>query len=656
MKKRSRSKKLLIALLVLVIAAGAGAGIWYASAGTGAEPVKVFEFNYVGMTEYWGDSQESYGRVETDKIQTVYLSTTQTVTEIFVSQGDQVKKGDVLMSFDTTLTDLSLERKRLDVEKLKLQLQDAKKRLAQVNAMRPMVIPSVTEDEEEEEDLGTALTGKYQISTDSGYDGSTVEKAMICWLHTDTAIDNDLLDALILKAEAYQQKNAPKTGGTAGASARTAQTEQPAQTTEPPTQPPAVTTVPPTQPPAETTEPPTQPPAETTVPPTQPPAVTTVPPTQPPAETTEPPTQPPAETTEPPTQPPAETTEPPTEPPAETTEPPTEPPSEPTEPTTEPTEPPLDVSISRFYVVFKVTEDNMSLGNRITWQGVLALRDRSTGEYKLRFFDASSVQDHTLSPEDAENQTPEIDYGSGYTAAQIAQMRSEQEKAIKDLEFSIKMAEAEYKIMQTEISDGNVYAQIDGTVVSQISAEEAQMLQQPILKISGGGGFFVEGSISELEKDSMELGQEVTINDWNTGMTYTGTVRSMGDYPSTGSYWSGAGNPTATYYPFLVFVDETADLQEGSYVSIVYSAGTSQHGVYLQNPFLRTENGRSYIFVQGADGKLEQRYVTTGKSLWGSYTEILDGLTETDYVAFPYGKTVKPGADTVQADISELYE
>ena len=57
---------------------------------------------------------------------------TQTVTEVLVSQGDTVKKGDLLMTFDTTLSDLELERKRLGVEKLKLQLEDAKERLREI--------------------------------------------------------------------------------------------------------------------------------------------------------------------------------------------------------------------------------------------------------------------------------------------------------------------------------------------------------------------------------------------------------------------------------------------------------------------------------------------------------------------------------------------
>ena len=51
------------------------------------------------------------------------------------------------------------------------------------------------------------------------------------------------------------------------------------------------------------------------------------------------------------------------------------------------------------------------------------------------------------------------------------------------------MAEAEYKIMQTEVSDGKVYATVDGVVLSLISEEEALLTQQPLLKGSGGGGF-----------------------------------------------------------------------------------------------------------------------------------------------------------------------
>ena len=165
----------------------------------------------------------------------------------------------------------------------------------------------------------------------------------------------------------------------------------------------------------------------------------------------------------------------------------------------------------------------------------------------------------------------------------------------------------------------------------------------------------MQGSVSELEKDRLKIGQEVTINDWNTGMTYTGEVRSIGDFPTSSNGWNGMGNPNASYYPFQVFIDGSADLQEGSYVSVTYSAAEAENGIYLENPFLRTDDGEPYVYVRGDNGRLEKRTVTTGKSLWGSYTEIRSGLTEDDYIAFPYGKTVKPGAATTESDLSALY-
>ncbi len=588
MKRKGR--KILISLVALVLVGGIGLGIWYYVGHSSAEPVNVYPFMYLGMTEYWGDSQESYGPVTTDRIQTVYLSDTQTVTEILVAQGDAVKKGDLLMTFDTTLSDLALERKRLDVEKLKLQLEDAKDRLREINSMRPMVIPVYTPDDGEgTENLGTALMEEYLLSQQSKYDGSTQELALICWLHSDKSIDSALLEAIRQQAEVFQLENAEQ------------EPDLPTEEVDPV--------------PQEETENTEQ--------------------TQP--EASDPPSTDPSQ---------PDTTDP--------SDPPSTDPSDP--PSTDPSEPEIVVDANRVYVIFKVTAGNMSLGATRVWQGLVIIRDPDTNIYSFQFFNAEGMTDHTLAADEQPEEEPEIDFGSGYTAAQIAEMRSEQEKTIRELEFSVKMAEADYKIMQTEVGDGNVYAEIDGTVISVISADEAKMLMQPVIKVSGGGGFYVEGSVSELEKDSLQIGQEVTVNDWNTGMTYVGTVESVGNFPTSSNGYMGMGNPNASYYPFRVFVDGSADLQEGRYVSVVYSSASSQQGIYLENPFLRTEQGKTYVYVQGSDGKLEKRYVTTGKSLWGSYTEILSGITAEDLIAFPYGKNVKPGADTVESDLSALWD
>lgn len=562
MKKINR--KWLIAGAVGAAVLIAGLGIRFFAGRSNTEPVYVYNFEFVGMTEYWGDTRESYGPVSTDRIQTVFVSDTQSVTEILVSEGDIVQKGDLLMTFDTTLSELAVERKRLEVEKLKLQLEDAQARLWEINCMRPMMVP-------DPEDFpvynGTSISGGYQISNDPEHDGSSAETALICWIAGGTEIDSGLIEQIRLMAEALQNENARQ--------------EAAGQPLPPSPDVPAADAEPGAGEEGDSDDSGTG--ADT---PAQPPESTYTP-----------------------------------------------------------------FSVNQFYVIFKITQGNMSLGANQVWQGMRI--SCSGGAFTFRLFDAAGIPDFTADGEDIP-EGPEIDYGSGYTAAQIAQLRAEQQKVIKELEMKLKMTEAEYKIMAAEVSDGNIYAETDGVVISVLDEHTAKMTQQPILKVSGGGGFYVEGSVSELEKDNLQIGQEVTVNDWESGMMYTGQVVEIRDFPSGEGRGYGMGNPNASQYPFIVFVDESADLREGSYVSVSYSASSSG-GIYLQKPFVRTEKGRSFVYVLGANGRLEEREVVTGKSLWGSYTEILSGITPEDLIAFPYGRNVRPGAKAVEGDLSNLY-
>lgn len=594
-KKR---KKLVIAVTAVVLVAAIGCGVWYQIGHSSSEPVYVFPFQYVGMTQYWGDVQESYGPVRTDKIQTIFLSETQTVTEILVQPGDAVKKDDLLMTFDTTLSDLQLERKRLDVEKLKLQLEDAKDELKHINSLKPMVIPSTSDDSSEEES-GSVIEGPelypliQDVTNRMTYDGSAADKALIYWILDSTAIEDELFRAAELHAAKIQALNAP---------------EEPDPTESDETEP------------DETQSDETE------------------------SETISEDAEEEGEYGGAQQQEDQKSDDSPLE-------------SDQQVPSNASEAQPPELSVgSHFYVVIKVTSGNREEGDKKVWQ-CLKVTKKNSG-YSFTFAD-TLISDYSAASfwgdGDSASDDSNSDLGSGYTASQIAQLRSDQLKKIKDLEFQIKMADAEYQIMLREVGDGNIYAESDGKVISVLTEEEAKESNQPILKVSGGGGFYIEGFVSELEKENMKLGQEVTVNDWNTGGVYTGTIDSIGDFPTQEGYYNGNGNPNASYYPFQVFVDETADLQAGSYVSVQYSNAESKNGIYLENPFLRTEQGRSYVYVLGADGKLEQRWVTTGKSLWGNYTEILSGMTAEDLVAFPYGKNVKPGVAAQEGDMSNLY-
>ena len=753
MYAKSRRKKFLIPAAILLLAA-LGGGIWFA-VGSGSEPVNVYPFQYIGMTEFWGDNQESYGPVTTDRIQTEFLSDTQTITEVAVKDGDMVKKGDVLFSFDTTLDALSLERKRLEVEKVKVQIKAAEERLQDTRDMVPYVPPELKEPEEP--DLGEELKDKlYKISENVVYDGSKPETALICWLKDGTSISEAILQELYKTSLNYREENAKKQEKTEEKQEESNASDVPedaqetlAEDAEPEK---AVTKIParlrfngegvlnetvavgekivdaytyqgktywlksakikgqkeqlqdllvPVRPQEEgedrdhwdatwgqgveveyvrsvsfTAQ---QMKAgkfadfeadplplivnrdvilkisskihdlskeyhvDFSVSPEN--KVFTVIPdgeyiylTGKPEELTTVPVD------------------------FMVTVKYTFQDNYEQERAVEETFPfsiavveePL-VKKGEFYVVFKTTEKNFLKGTPVVWHGakVTAYED---GSFALTPYNAFDFQDHTLpEEEEIEIDLPEIDPNHMYTAEEILEMQKQCYAIIKEQNEKLKLAETEYQIMERELGDGNVYAEIDGKVVSLLTEEEARQQKQPIVKVSGGGGFYIEGSVSELQRESLKLGQEVTINDWRNGGMYTGEVVSIGDFPSDNDNWNGMGNPTASYYPFKAFVSEDADLQAGSYVSMSYSTASAEQGIYLEKAFVRTEKGNSYIFVRGADGKLEKRPVKVGKVLWGSYYEILSPLGEEDCLAFPYGKNVKQGAPTVESDLNALY-
>ena len=138
-----RSVKIAIISAVSVVTAVAilvGA-LWYF--GSRTDPVKVLPLsNHV--IGYYDVSVQYDGMVTAENLQTVFPSGTQTVTQVFVSEGQTVKVGDPLLSYDTTLSDLQLERQRLSVQRAELALENAQKDLKRINAMKPYSPPPST--------------------------------------------------------------------------------------------------------------------------------------------------------------------------------------------------------------------------------------------------------------------------------------------------------------------------------------------------------------------------------------------------------------------------------------------------------------------------------------------------------------------------------
>jgi len=615
-------RSILIVILVLALLGGGTYGILTVLKNRQAGAVNVYPVSDLIMNYSWANQSETEGRVTTDKIQSVYISDTQQVTEVFVTEGQEVKAGDPILAFDTTLSDLELERKRLEIEKLELQIAEAKQRREEMNSYRVWSAPAAEAEPEEE-----MLVPVKHMPYLRGGDGSAARPYIFLW--NDLCAYDDVFINSVL----------PYLPGVS-------------RPTPPPVQPPA-------QSPGESQPPSAQPGTEPSPSPSVPVGGTEPSPTPEPSATPEPTATPePSATPEPTATPgPSATPEPSTTP-----EPsPTAGPGGEAAPTPSPSpEPEKDPVV---YVVFEQREEDALEGMVLrVWQMNFWRAEDNRPVFTLvepmPGYDAWMDTDK----EPAAGSGSGGSYGGGvyYTWSEIQQMKAEADQQIFDLQFQLKKAQLDYEIVEYELTNGMVYSRIDGVVKTLRSAEEALALGEPMVLVSGGGGYYVQALLGELDLDYMHVGDTVSVQSWESGETMEGEIVEISEYPDDGSsygyYWS-QGNSNISKYPFTIFLPEDAPLRENEYVFITFSRQNSdEESMYLENAFLRRENGQSFVYALGEDGLLEKRILQTGGSLWGSNTEILDGLDpETDYLAFPYGRDVKEGAKTEIATMDELY-
>lgn len=568
-EKPHMSKKLKKAIIIAACAVGVCGAVWGGltiARNAQRSDVKVYSVNDFCMTDYWGDTSSTSGMVTTDKIQKVFLSSSQTVNKVWVAEGDSVRKGDKLISYDSTLTQASVEQAKIDYDRQDESLTTAKNELEylkkaknketlkqeldKLNAELDALKKKYDEDPDHPYNGDAPVTegaikDYKKTMTVKGADGSdqTVNVQYYGWLSTSRLNDSKVTEILTNLATLRADKDHP--------------------------------------------------------------------------------------------------------------------------------------SVDTYVVLVQRYEDKVggyvdnTVGLVITETytagddtAVPAVPESRSVSFSVRS-DLPEFEDTERKYDDAaiKRLQQKINLANMYLEnsmeqKDLAKAIVDKAQEVKEKEVNLRLAKLSLDKKTKELGDGNVYAEFDGTVKAVRNADEAYNNSEAVIELSGGGGYYVTGTLSEMDLGSVKVGDTVSISSWMTGAACEGTIVSIDDYPTTsGNSW-GDGNRNASYYPFKVFVEEDASLQANDYVDIQFQkASTQEQGssLYLQSWFIRTDNGKSYVMARNEDGRLEQRWVQTGRDLWGSYTQIRGGLTTDDYLAFPYGRDVVEGARTVEAAADELY-
>lgn len=528
---KSLKKTLLIVGIVVAVCAAVWGGLTLARNAQRSD-VSVYPVSSFAMTDYWGDTANTSGSVSTDKLQKIYISQSQTVNEIFVKEGQTVKKGDKLLAYDSTLSQAEVDTAEIQLERMQLNLENSKDDLELYKRAQNREELQAEYDHlaaELEQLIKKQDDGKWNIPVTEGFikgTGSTKDHPLYYRLLEDTKKNEYYLTDDYIRTKILQHR-------------------------------------------------------------------------------------------------------------------------------------------TRAYVVLVQNAGNMRNG-AVTCYGMYIVSDDTAAPLKLKLMNdlPAYVDDYSteITPEikAAQQKLEKMQdlLSESHSKEELKSLIATTEKAVYDYTRSVKQAQIDLDKKKKELGDGTVYSEIDGTVKAVRDASEAYNNSEPVVEVSGGGGYYITGSLGELDLGKVKIGDTVQISSWMTGTSCEGQIVEISDFPTeNGSYWGGDSNSNVSYYPFKVFVTEDANLQAGDYVDMSYRKTVTDDGssLYLQTMFIRSENGKSYVLLRGENGKLEQRWVQTGRDLWGSYTQIRGGLTVDDYVAFPYGRDVKPGAATVEATADQLY-
>ena len=333
-------------------------------------------------------------------------------------------------------------------------------------------------------------------------------------------------------------------------------------------------------------------------------------------------------------------------------------PPEPSNPEEKPTEP----SVSPEVTPGENSEPTQEAGNpQETAEQENTVDGMSTkkSSASIRYLTVTSVMGSgsrkVISTDTVSDTTGSGDAGTSYggTAAEIQQQIKDKEKEIRDYQLDIKETNLEIKDIQKKLNNQTIKSTLNGVVKTVGDPEKESNDGKPLIQVVSSEGLYVQGTVSESKMNKLKVGATLSGYSYDNGVSFTAEVREISPYPSD----NGQDGANASSYPFTAYIADASGLSNNSWAELtLLDEGDGQgQGIYLEKPFVRTENGQYYVMKDDGTGHLIKQIVQVGGIQYGSSYQITGGLSMDDKITFPYGKDVREGAKTEEGTLDDLY-
>lgn len=245
--------------------------------------------------------------------------------------------------------------------------------------------------------------------------------------------------------------------------------------------------------------------------------------------------------------------------------------------------------------------------------------------------------------------------GSSQQLAYTVQIQTMQVD-LKEAELNLKAKKTDVAKSEALLENAVVTSPVDGQIQAiNESTTDQYGREQAYITIQQAGSFRVQGTLGELQRGSFTVGTRVKILSRTNDDSWTGTITTI-DYENptqnnSNNYYisdsSSSSMNSSSRYPFYVELDSTDGLILGQHVYLALDSGEDLTGLRLSSAFVAfNDDGSTYVWAE-KNGKLEKRTVTLGEydAMTDTYA-VTDGLSESDYVAYPDENCVEGAATT----------
>ena len=274
---------------------------------------------------------------------------------------------------------------------------------------------------------------------------------------------------------------------------------------------------------------------------------------------------------------------------------------------------------------------------------------------------SSSLEDYQTQIGELEREREKV--GANQKLQYTIQIQSAQ-VSLKEAELNLKTKEAELEKAKQLLENATITSPVAGRVQSiNESGTDSQGNPAAYITIQQAGAYRVKGTIGELQQGAISEGDRIKLTSrLDSSKTWLGTV-TLVDYENpvkneNNNYMSGSDSgESASKYPFYVELDSIDGLIMGQHLYMErYVEGEDASGVIVSSAYICYEDdGSAYVWAENSRSKLEKRSITLGD--YNENTDnyqVADGLSETDYIAFPDEQYCHVGAPTSHTPV--IYE